>query len=230
MALRGASESQPSPADVGIACVSRPALGGRAIVGAVGAVVLIAALVIAMLLLAGGREGRLERWSAGRPLTAGELRALRSVFYDAVNYSRIRIARAPFPAYLTACVIGSRITFRPSYYVDDFSDNYLKMALLVHEVGHVWQFQVHGPYATLEAILEHVWYGDGAYSYRLATPVRPLADYGLEQQGHILRDYYERRYLGEDVRRYEATIYRSLRRPATPVRRTVARLAPGAGS
>lgn len=207
-----------------------PGLRRRAVMGAAGAAVLIAALVAALILLAGGREGQLERWSAGRPLTSGELRELRSVFYGAVDYSRIRIARAPFPTYLTACVIGSRITFRPGYYVDDFSGSYLKMALLVHEVGHVWQNQVYGPYATLEEIFEHLWYGDSAYSYRLTGAMRPLSDYGFEQQGHILSDYYERRYLGEDVTRYEATIYRSLRRPAAAGHHTASRAARGPGA
>lgn len=199
----------------------------RAVIGSTGALLLVAALLLAGMWLAGGREGQIDRWSAGRSLTAGELRELRSVFYGAVDYSHIRLARAPFPAALTACVIGSRITFQPGYYVDDFSSNYLKMALLVHEVGHVWANQRYGPYASIAEILEHVWYGDRVYVYRGLGPARALTDFRFEQQGHILSDYYERRYLGEDVSRYEETIYASLKRPPsrapTPIQVQAAR-------
>jgi hypothetical protein len=200
----------------------------RAWLGAVAALLLAGTLAAGACFLFGGAAQAL-RWSAGRALTPGELRELRSVFYDALDYSRIRVARAPFPGPVTACVIGSRISFTPGYYRADFSTDYLKMALLVHEAGHVWANQRLGAFATLAELFEHLRYGDAAYTYRLSNPPRPLADYGFEQQGHILRDYYERRYLGEDIARYEATIYRSLKRPGTHLRAAAIKHAPGAG-
>jgi hypothetical protein len=86
------------------------------------------------------------------------------------------------------------------------------MALLVHELTHVWQYQTQGWSYAPEAIWAQVTEG---YSYTpdgqspdqallLARQVgRTLTSFNLEQQGDILADYFRRLQQGSDVSAYQ---------------------------
>ncbi len=149
----------------------------------------------------------------GRSLTPEERVQLRSVFHDLVDYSAVRIQHKSMPAVMTAIVFRDRILFRSGYYVDDFSQDYLKMALLVHEVAHVWQSQRDPGYTLFSAMTEHLINGDDVYRYKDdGFGLRALSDFGYEQQGRILADYYIQRHLGESVQVFEETINQSIQR------------------
>jgi hypothetical protein len=128
-----------------------------------------------------------------RPLTAGERALLRPLFRDGIDYDQVRVIAAPFPfqpadTYMT---LGGHIYAPGPLFREDFSLRGDDRAVLVHEIGHVWQF-ANGIDLIAHAIADftkHRGNYEQAYWYRL-EPGRDLADYGVEQQASILEDYY----------------------------------------
>ncbi|HTI67842.1 MAG TPA: hypothetical protein VL460_09910 [Caulobacteraceae bacterium] len=123
-----------------------------------------------------------------RPLTAGEVALARSVFGDAIDYSRVRLSNRSWG--WAAIVFGSRVTFPPSHPCpQDFADRPPPtQAWLVHELTHVWQFQT-APGRTLAswaATLAGGGYGRGLPGYRYALPLGNWHGYNLEQQASIV--------------------------------------------
>lgn len=124
-----------------------------------------------------------------RPLSAGEIALARSVFGEAIDYARVRIAA--FPARRTALTLGSRILF-PRTAPSDFADASLSArAWFIHEMTHVLQFQ-QARGRTLMSWLKTAACGGyverRGYGYRL-----PLADwraYNLEQQASLVEHAY----------------------------------------
>lgn len=145
-----------------------------------------------------------------RPLSDQEIKKLQSVFYKDVIYSKVVISTANLPPTLAAIVFNNHIVFREEYSVEDFSQDYLKMARLVHEVGHVWANQSKGIQSSLVAVTEHLNYKDQVYAHDALSNDTVLADFRYEQQCRILRDYYINRYLEFDVSVYESTIYKTI--------------------
>ncbi|MES2442611.1 MAG: vgr related protein [Pseudomonadota bacterium] len=121
----------------------------------------------------------------GRPLTAAEVALARSVFHGAIDYARARIHNRKWaffqPRRTTMAPLG-HIHFHPEggLYRDDFGHAPLEaQGLFIHEMVHVWQHQ-RGIFLPLR---RHPFC---RYDYAL-VPGRPLARYGLEQQGEIVR-------------------------------------------
>lgn len=75
------------------------------------------------------------------------------------------------------------------YYRDDFSatEDDRDKALFIHEMTHVWQFQLE--YPVIRAGLKVTRQGAKAYRYELTESGR-ICDYNMEQQGEIVSDYY----------------------------------------
>lgn len=63
----------------------------------------------------------------------------------------------------------------------DMSDDPTLLALLAHELTHVWQ------YANGMTLLRYVWRERGVYAYRLDG--RPFSAYGYEQQAAMIEDW-----------------------------------------
>jgi hypothetical protein len=120
-----------------------------------------------------------------RPLTPGETELARSVFGTAIDYAQVRLARhkwAFFQPRDTVMAPRGCIHFHPkgSSWRDDFAACALHdQGLFIHEMTHVWQHQK-GIYLPLA---RHPWC---RYDYAL-KPGQPLARYGIEQQGEIVR-------------------------------------------
>jgi len=121
----------------------------------------------------------------GRPLTPGEIALARSMFGDAIDYDRARIAHAKWaffqPANVTMAPLGT-IHFHPKgeAYRDDFAEAPLDLqGLFIHEMVHVWQHQ-QGLFLPLR---RHPFC---RYRYAL-VPGRPFRRYGIEQQAEIVR-------------------------------------------
>lgn len=120
-------------------------------------------------------------------MTEGEISLARSVFGDAIDYSRVTLRRRKWaffqPREITMAPRG-HLHFHPlgSGYCDDFSTvGLLRQGLLIHELTHVWQTQTRGDWYLV--LNRHPWC---RYDYSL-KPGWKLERYGIEQQAEIVR-------------------------------------------
>jgi RHS repeat-associated protein len=133
-----------------------------------------------------------------RKLTDGEVLLVKSVFGDAVNCGLITIYRDKFVFFQpenVAMAPDGNIYFHPNgwLYRDDFSQEYIDLqALFIHEITHVWQHQVEKIDVMIRGMCER------EYKYLPLEPGKQFTDYGIEQQGDIVRDYFLLKY-GEIV-------------------------------
>ena len=121
-----------------------------------------------------------------RSLTPGEIELARSVFGDAIDYSRVRLFKGkwwPFHPRNAAMAPMGNIYFHPEGQVwsDDFSKESLgRQGFFIHEMTHVWQAQRSGRFYL--PLMRHPFC---RYSYEL-KPGKPFRLYGLEQQAEIV--------------------------------------------
>jgi len=121
-----------------------------------------------------------------RPLTSGEIALARSVFGDAIDYSKVRLLKRKFwpfqPPRFTMAPMG-HIHFHPKSeaWSEDFAAEPLgRQAFFIHEMTHVWQAQAKGRFYLL--LMRHPF---SRYDY-LLTPGKPFNRYGIEQQAEIV--------------------------------------------
>ncbi len=125
-----------------------------------------------------------------RPLTSGEIDLARSVFGDAIDYSKVKLVRRkwwPFQPRGTAMAPTGNIHFHPhgDLWSEDFSAELLhRQGLFIHEMTHVWQAQTRGRFYL--PLMRHPFC---RYSYTLEDG-RPFGRYGLEQQAEIVRHLF----------------------------------------
>ncbi len=132
-----------------------------------------------------------------RALTSGELTMAQSLFKDSVDYTKIKIHNEEYLPFglqpdNTAMTPNGEMYFNPNYYKDDFSILPNDQHWFMHEMVHVWQYQL-GYWVKLHGLLLHpgnLWglLGD-PYQYELKQGDK-LQDFNMEQQGDILADYY----------------------------------------
>ena len=121
-----------------------------------------------------------------RSLTPGEIELARSVFGDAIDYSRVRLFKGkwwPFHPRNAAMAPMGNIYFHPEGEVwsEDFSKESLgRQGFFIHEMTHVWQAQRSGRFYL--PLMRHPFC---RYSYDL-KPGKPFWRYGLEQQAEIV--------------------------------------------
>ncbi len=122
-----------------------------------------------------------------RPLAPGEIALARSVFGDAIDYSRVRLVKRkwwPFQPRSAAMAPTGNIHFHPhgQLWSEDFAAEPLhRQGLFIHELTHVWQSQTRGRFYL--PLMRHPFC---RYSYKLEDG-RPFERYGLEQQAEIVR-------------------------------------------
>ena len=122
-----------------------------------------------------------------RALTAGEIAMCRSIFGDAIDYSKVRLVKGkwwPFQPANSAMAPSGWIWFHPvaGGWSEDFSEENLgRQGFFIHEMTHVWQAQRGGPLYL--PLMRHPFC---RYSYAL-KPGKPFERYGLEQQAEIVR-------------------------------------------
>jgi len=121
-----------------------------------------------------------------RPLADGETTLCRTVFGDAIDYSRVRLIKRkwwppqPPNTIMTPC---GNLHFHPSgsAWSDDFSKESIPLqGLFIHEMTHVWQSQTRGRFYL--PLMRHPFC---RYDYAVRTGW-PLERYGLEQQAEIV--------------------------------------------
>jgi hypothetical protein len=121
-----------------------------------------------------------------RALTPGEIALARSIFRDAIDYSKVRLVKGkwwPFHPRRAAMAPMGDIYFHPDGggWSDDFSHEPLgAQAFFIHEMTHVWQAQAKGRFYL--PLMRHPFC---RYRYRL-KPGKPFDRYGLEQQAEIV--------------------------------------------
>lgn len=125
-----------------------------------------------------------------RSLTAGEIELARSIFGEAIDYSRVSMIRRKWwplqPRGIVMAPTGN-IHFHPKdeRWCDDFSHEPLSLqGIFIHELTHVWQTQTRGRFYL--PLMRHPFC---RYGYQLA-PGRPFGRYGLEQQAEIVRHIF----------------------------------------
>src|SRR5690348_16503002 len=122
-----------------------------------------------------------------RPLTPGEIELARSIFEDAIDYSRIRLFHGkwwPLHPRRAAMAPTGNIWFHPDGggWSDDFAREPLsRQGFFIHELTHVWQTQKGGRFYL--PLMRHPFC---RYGYCLKAD-KPFDRYGLEQQAEIVR-------------------------------------------
>ncbi len=162
-----------------------------------------------------------ETKAEDRSLTSGEIAMLRQVFGDAVNYTSVKIHNHGywllfgFQPDNTATAPNGQIYLPGQLFRQDFSTQSNDRAqLFVHEMTHVWQYQLGYPVKRVRGVRPNMTYG-----YTIDGRKR-LCNYNMEAQGNIIADYfllkvrqggedlYERKYRGQPhlLAVYEATL------------------------
>ena len=129
---------------------------------------------------------RMER----RSLTPGEITLARSIFGEAIDYSKVRLVKGkwwPFHPRNAAMAPSGNIYFHPHSggWSGDFSKEPLwRQGFFIHEMTHVWQAQRGGAFYL--PLMRHPF---SRYSYVLKAG-KPFRRYGLEQQAEIVRHHF----------------------------------------
>jgi len=148
-----------------------------------------------------------ENLHDSRALTKGEIEIARSVFGDSIDYGRVRIFdRRYFGVFQGTSTLmtpnGNLYIPKGSYSTDFSKEDLTRQSLFIHEMTHVWQYQ-HGRAVRWEAISG--WIGSG-FNYQSLYTYNPdkidFAHANLEQQAHMVEDYYNDR---ENLKGWDAS-------------------------
>lgn len=163
-----------------------------------------------------------------RGLTEGEVALARTIFGDAIDYARVTLhARGYLPFGLqhgaTTMAPDGNLYLMPAQYRDDFAhEEYGFQLLLIHELTHVWQYQLGYPvlWHGLLIALAGGYLRARAYRYdaRLAAGAATFSEFNMEQQADLLAHYFGARQLGlaahlPRLARLEAVLARFLHDP-----------------
>ena len=129
-----------------------------------------------------------------RPLTGGEIDMAWMLFQDAIDYGKVKVHGEPYLWFNwqpknVAMTPDGEIYFHESEYREDFSkENNDGKHWFIHEMVHVWQYQLKYPVKLRGAIRLGL-----DYEYSLSSEKR-LGNYNMEAQGDLLADYFIMRY------------------------------------
>jgi hypothetical protein len=121
-----------------------------------------------------------------RSLTSGEVELARSIFGNAIDYSKVQLVRGkwwPFHPRNAAMAPMGNIWFHPvgGGWSEDFSKEPLsRQGFFIHEMTHVWQAQKGGRFYL--PLMRHPFC---RYVYQLKAG-KHFARYGIEQQAEIV--------------------------------------------
>lgn len=127
--------------------------------------------------------------SETRPLTRAEREALPEALISALPVDDIRLIDAPHLLCRLARLLGREalivVRGRRIYWPHlpaDLSQRPEQLALLAHELTHVWQYE------TGMTLWRYLWRERGRYRYRLVAG-KPFRAYGYEQQAAMMEDW-----------------------------------------
>lgn len=131
--------------------------------------------------------------SSPRPLTHGEVAMARLLFGESIDYRRVRVhGRRYLPFQPRNCCItpnGSMYFHRSCFLPDYTRGDPPVVHWFLHEMVHIWQFQMGYAVRLRGAVRIGLPYG-----YDLAAG-KTLADFNMEAQGDLLADYFALKYL-----------------------------------
>lgn len=119
----------------------------------------------------------------------------KQAFSTSLDYAKVKVHNESyFPFGLqnshTAVTPNGEIYFLPADYLPDFSlGQAWQKHWFIHEMVHVWQYQLGYPVSTRGAIRLGL-----DYSYVFEAG-KKLADYNMEAQGDIIADYFALKFL-----------------------------------
>lgn len=133
-----------------------------------------------------------------RRLTPDERTYAREIFLDSIDYDIVEITRNSMAAEGAARTVGNSINLLDHHFVGDTMDlSPGGLLTLIHELGHVWQYQNGGlDYISSSLVHQAVAAGRGtrnaAYNWRAADDARiPWESWNAEQQAQCISDYNE---------------------------------------
>lgn len=135
--------------------------------------------------------------SEARGLTSGESAMARLVFANAIDYDRVKVHNGEYLWFglqpdATAMTPNGEMYFNEKYFLEDFSTGLGTVRhWFMHEMVHIWQYQLGYPVKARGAIRIGL-----PYQYTLSSDKR-LCDYNMEAQGNILADYYMLKFEGQ---------------------------------
>lgn len=153
--------------------------------------------------------GKKLQTQGDRAMTEYEIRQASRVFGGAIDYSKVQVSDGSVSAEILSAggyarTIGNTINFPDGASRD--------MALMIHELTHVWQYQHFGwkyaPQAIKAQIFEGYEYADEGKSAEQTlkdarAAGKTIHSYNREQQGDILQDYFKRLQKGDDTSAWE---------------------------
>jgi len=119
------------------------------------------------------------------------------LFGDAIDYRRVRLYNRrymPFQPKNCCMTPNGSMYFHRSCFLSDYSrGDPPAVHWFIHEMAHVWQFQLGYAVRLRGAVRIGLPYG-----YDLA-PGKTLADFNMEAQGDLLADYFALKHLGSSA-------------------------------
>lgn len=149
-----------------------------------------------------GSMARFQLVNKGRPLTPGEIAMIKPVFKDAIRYDAVRI-HGDLPGWMGFAIapFGS-IHFPSDGYRTDFSIGKPNEKIwFVHEMTHVWQFQL--GFSTAKHgvnMMARGGYPNRSYRYDLHGVDRGkrMPQFNMEQQAELVSHYFDAVYMPVD--------------------------------
>jgi hypothetical protein len=126
-----------------------------------------------------------------RDLTGAEIAEAKTVFEDTIKYSRVNIAdkvgygNRPF-----TLVRGTGIELYTLFMGPTQFTAMTDWATFIHEMTHVWQGQNHfiSSGYMLNSVISQAIEGNSAYDYTVGSM---WGEYNVEQQAHLVEDWYD---------------------------------------
>lgn len=134
--------------------------------------------------------------SKSRLLTPGEISMVTSVFKNAIVLSQVRVRNGTLLPYQGEYAITpfGEIYWPNEEYLPDYSIGPIRSRhFFMHEMTHVWQFQM-----GMQVAMRGAFSLMANYEYRLEES-KLLSDFGMEQQASIIADYYVLKNYGYDL-------------------------------
>ena len=134
------------------------------------------------------------RW---RYLSLGEIQLAKTIFGDLIDYSLVKVYNQRFiPWQLKGMVMApcGAIHMCPTDFIEDFStESRMLQALFIHEMTHIYQYQLKIAVLYKGALLQSAYYLSfkryNPYYYRI-DPNKSFMHYNIEQQGEIAKDIF----------------------------------------
>jgi hypothetical protein len=140
-----------------------------------------------------------------RRLTAPERSKAFAIFRDSIDYDVVVVSRGSPFALVSATTIGNTINLTTQHFDGTTLELSQKgLFVLIHELGHVWQFQ-NGGFAYIHSSLVAQFSGliatgsrRTAYDWRRAHSAgRPWKNWNAEQQAECISHYHEALHCGD---------------------------------